>query len=231
MSARKMPGLPFRLTVVNLAAAGAALVWVAAVGAAVVRIGGEVDSSYLELRAAAWPEVQREKQIAEEEADVQPPPFASLETNVEVEEVALVEYTPAEVEPVQEVVVEEVVAAEAGEVVTFNGRPLRKVRTIRMRVTAYSPDERSCGKWADGITASGYSVWTNGMKLVAADTRILPFHSLVSVPGYNNGKPVPVLDRGGAIKGNRLDVLFPTHEIAMQWGVQWLNVDVWEYAD
>lgn len=113
----------------------------------------------------------------------------------------------------------------------FNGRPIRPVKTMTMTVTAYSPDERSCGKWADGITASGYSVWTNGMKLVAADTRILPFGSLISIPGYDNENIVPVLDRGGAIKGKRLDVLYPTHERARQWGVQELEVTIWEYAD
>jgi 3D (Asp-Asp-Asp) domain-containing protein len=113
----------------------------------------------------------------------------------------------------------------------FNNRPIRAVGTMTMTVTAYSPDERSCGKWADGITASGYSVWTNGMNLVAADESILPFGSLVSVPGYDNGDVVPVLDRGGAIKGKRLDVLYATHERAMQWGVQKLEVTIWEYAD
>lgn len=121
--------------------------------------------------------------------------------------------------------------ASAGGQPTFNGRPIYKVRSIDMLVTAYSPDARSCGKWADGKTASGYSVWTNGMKLVAADTRMLPFGSIVTVPGYNDGKPVPVLDRGGMIKGRRLDVLYPTHEIARQWGSQRLRVDVWAYAD
>ena len=100
-----------------------------------------------------------------------------------------------------------------------------------MTVTAYSPDERSCGASADGITASGFSVWTNGGRMVAADTSLLPFGTLVSVPGYDNGSPVPVLDRGGAIKGRRLDVLYGTHGVARQWGVQSLDVDVWEYAD
>lgn len=113
----------------------------------------------------------------------------------------------------------------------FNGRPLRAVRTVSMRVTAYSPDERSCGAHADGITASGYSVETNGGALVAADPRLLPLGSLVSVPGYDDGAVVPVLDVGGAIKGARLDVLFPTHERAVQWGVRELEVTVWEYAD
>lgn len=119
----------------------------------------------------------------------------------------------------------------ADDAVRFGHRTLRPVRTIRMVVTAYSPDARSCGKWADGITASGKSVWTNGMKLVAADTRLLPFGSIISVPGYNGGRPVPVLDRGGKIKGKRLDVLYPTHEIARRWGRQTLEVTVWEYAD
>lgn len=114
---------------------------------------------------------------------------------------------------------------------TFNNRPLRKAGTVRMLVTAYSPDARSCGASADNITASGYSVWTNAMKLVAADPRILPYGSIISVPGYDGGRPVPVLDCGGAIKGQRLDVLFPTHEVALQWGKRWVEVTVWKYAD
>lgn len=120
---------------------------------------------------------------------------------------------------------------ETQPVMSFDGRPLRRVRQMTMLTTAYSPDERSCGKWADGFTASGYSVWTNGMKLVAADTSILPFGTIVTIPGYNNGKPVQVLDRGGKIKGHRLDLLYPTHRRALQWGAQRLTVDVWEYAD
>jgi len=122
-------------------------------------------------------------------------------------------------------------ASDAAEMRSYNGRPVRVVATLRMRVTAYSPDERSCGGSADGITASGYSVLTNGGFLVAADPRVLPLGSLLSIPGYDDGAVVPVLDTGGAIKGNRLDVLYPTHELAVQWGVQELVVEVWEYAD
>ncbi len=114
---------------------------------------------------------------------------------------------------------------------SFNGRPVRPSRTVRMMVTAYSPDARSCGAFADGITASGYSVKTNGMRLVAADTALLPFGTMLSIPGYDDGYIVPVLDRGGAIKGDHLDALFPTHEAALQWGVQYLDVTIWEYAD
>ena len=113
----------------------------------------------------------------------------------------------------------------------FDGRPVVPIRTLRMRVTAYSPDERSCGRHADGITASGYSVETNGGHMVAADKRWFRFGSLVSIPGYADGQIVPVLDRGGAIKGNRLDVLYPTHERACAWGVQYIYVTEWAYDD
>jgi 3D (Asp-Asp-Asp) domain-containing protein len=113
----------------------------------------------------------------------------------------------------------------------FNGRPVRPARQMWMTVTGYSPDERSCGDSADGLTATLHSVSTNNMKLVAADTSVLPFGSMLSVPGYDETKVVPVLDRGGAIKGRRLDLLFPTHEEARQWGVKRLLVTVWEYAD
>lgn len=113
----------------------------------------------------------------------------------------------------------------------FNGRPIRPARKVWMTVTAYSPDEQSCGEFADGYTATLHSVTTNGGNLVAADPTVLPYGSMVTVPGYDDENVVPVLDCGGAIKGKRLDVLYPTHERALQWGVQRLPVIVWEYAD
>lgn len=113
----------------------------------------------------------------------------------------------------------------------FDGRPVRPARVLLMRVTAYSPDHRSCGEFADGQTATLHSVWTNGMRLVAADPKVLPYGTMLTVPGYADNEIVPVLDCGGAIKGARLDLLYPTHERALQWGVQDLRVVIWEYAD
>lgn len=122
-------------------------------------------------------------------------------------------------------------ASRAEEIRWFNGRPIRPARAVWMTVTAYSPGAESCAPFDDGKTATLHSVWTNAMNLVAADTSILPFGSLVSVPGYDDGRVVPVLDRGGAIKGMMLDVLYPTATEARQWGVQRLPVVIWEYAD
>jgi 3D (Asp-Asp-Asp) domain-containing protein len=117
------------------------------------------------------------------------------------------------------------------EVRWFDGRPARPARQYWMTVTGYSPDERSCPGTADGLTATLHSVQTNNMKLVAADTSLLPYGSMLSIPGYDDQQIVPVLDCGGAIKGRRLDLLFPTHEAARKWGRQRLLVTVWEYCD
>ena len=96
-------------------------------------------------------------------------------------------------------------------------------RPRRMLVTAYCPCPICCGPNAQGITASGRPVSANGGKFVAAD-RAVPFGTMLVIPGYNDGRPVEVLDRGGAIKGDHLDVYFPTHEEALQWGKQYLMV-------
>lgn len=95
-------------------------------------------------------------------------------------------------------------------------------RTVRMRVTAYCPCAKCCSQYADGITANGHRI-VQGDRFVAAD-RQYAFGTHLIVPGYNGSRPVRVLDRGGAIKGNRLDVFFNTHQEALEWGVQYLDV-------
>jgi 3D (Asp-Asp-Asp) domain-containing protein len=99
-------------------------------------------------------------------------------------------------------------------------------RTIRMEVTAYCPCVKCCGPKAQGITASGKLITLNGGKFVAADTSVLPFGTKLVIPGYADNQAVEVADRGGAIKGNKLDLFFPTHEAALVWGRQMVEVTV-----
>jgi 3D (Asp-Asp-Asp) domain-containing protein len=103
-----------------------------------------------------------------------------------------------------------------------------KVRTMLMEVTAYCACKKCCGPRAQGITASGKRVNFNGGRFVAADPKVLKFHTKLLIPGYANGQPVQVIDKGGAIKGNKLDVFFASHEVARQWGRQKLTVTVIE---
>lgn len=95
-------------------------------------------------------------------------------------------------------------------------------RVVRMRVTAYCPCSKCCGEFSDGITACNYRI-QDGDRFVAADKRY-PFGTEMIIPGYNASKPVQVKDRGGAIKNDKLDVFFNTHEQALAWGVQYLDV-------
>jgi len=112
---------------------------------------------------------------------------------------------------------EEVVEAE-----TVEPQSIRLVEATVMKVTAYCPCKECCGRYTDGFTASNYQI-EKGDRFVAADKGI-PFGTMLVVPGYNNGKPVPVLDRGKAIVKDRLDVFFDTHQEALDWGVKWLVI-------
>jgi 3D (Asp-Asp-Asp) domain-containing protein len=108
-------------------------------------------------------------------------------------------------------------------------KPIRskpRTRTLRMLVTAYCPCKICCGKFSDNVTASGKSIYTNRSMFVAADTSLLKFGTMLSIPGYRGGQAVPVLDRGSKIRGYHLDVFYQSHRQAQKWGKQYLNVKV-----
>ena len=105
-----------------------------------------------------------------------------------------------------------------------NSHHARQWQTVPMRVTAYCPCPKCCGRFSDGITACAHKI-KPGDTFVAAD-QMYPFGTEMIVPGYNNARPVKVLDRGGAIKGNRLDVFFHSHQQALNWGVRYIDVKV-----
>lgn len=87
------------------------------------------------------------------------------------------------------------------------------------KVTAYCPCSKCCGKYANGYTSSGTKA-TPG-RTVAAPSN-MSFGTKLNI----NGKTYVVEDRGGAIKGNRIDVYVNTHSEALAWGVKYLPVEV-----
>ena len=107
---------------------------------------------------------------------------------------------------------------------TANAEQTPQWQTVQMRVTAYCPCEKCCGKYSDGITASGHKI-RPGDVFVAADRRYAMDTEMI-IAGYNNTEPVKVLDRGGAIRGDRLDVFFYSHQEALNWGVRYLDVKI-----
>jgi 3D (Asp-Asp-Asp) domain-containing protein len=100
---------------------------------------------------------------------------------------------------------------------------------VLMNVSAYCPGACCCGEFADGRTANDYEI-QEGDHFVAADKRFA-FGTKMIIPGYFGGKVVEVKDRGGAIKGNCLDLFFHDHQAALEWGRQQLYVRIINDAD
>lgn len=86
----------------------------------------------------------------------------------------------------------------------------------KFKITYYCPCKKCCGK-TDGITASG-------AKAVAGTTiavpKTIPFGTKLVV----NGHTYIAQDRGGSIKGNRIDIFVKSHKEALQKGVTYANV-------
>ena len=89
--------------------------------------------------------------------------------------------------------------------------------TETFKLTAYCPCMQCCGK-TDGITASGTKA-TEG-RTIAVDPNVIPFGTEVII----NGHTYIAEDKGGAIKDNRIDVYFDSHQDALEFGVQYADV-------
>ena len=112
---------------------------------------------------------------------------------------------------------EEILQASADTVVLrgTHGSPTRGGdwrRPLVMEATAYDPGPRSCGKWASGYTATGAKAERG---IVAVDDRVIPMGTRMYIPGYGFALAA---DRGGAIKGLRIDLCYPTYAEAIQFG-------------
>ncbi|MGG3564124.1 3D domain-containing protein [Neobacillus rhizosphaerae] len=94
--------------------------------------------------------------------------------------------------------------------------------------TGYTAGIESTGKSKGhpeyGITYSGVKVKRDLFSTVAADLNVFPIGTILFIPGYGYGV---VADKGGAIKGNELDLYYETVEdVYKQWGKKQLEVYV-----
>jgi len=94
--------------------------------------------------------------------------------------------------------------------------------------TGYTAGYESTGKRQGhpeyGITYSGVKVKRDLYSTVAADLNVFPIGTILFIPGYGYGV---VADKGGAIKGNELDLYFETvTDVYNLWGKKKLNVYV-----
>lgn len=96
------------------------------------------------------------------------------------------------------------------------------VRRLRMIATAYDPGPRSCGKYADGYTATGMRA---GHGVVAVDPRVIRLGTKLYVDGYGF---CVAGDVGRAIKGNRIDLGYNTYREAIRFGRRPVTVYILE---
>ncbi|WP_433742245.1 LysM peptidoglycan-binding domain-containing protein [Falsibacillus pallidus] len=93
-------------------------------------------------------------------------------------------------------------------------------KELTVKATGYTADCEGCS----GITATGMNVKDNpNAKVISVDPSVIPLGSKVFVEGYGYATAA---DTGGAIKGNRIDILFPSKDQAMDWGVRTVKVKV-----
>ncbi|MBL3891537.1 SH3 domain-containing protein [Bacillus cereus] len=99
-------------------------------------------------------------------------------------------------------------------------------REFQVLATAYTADPLENGyKAGDQVkSALGHNLTANpNMKLIAVDPSVIPLGSKVWVEGYG----VAIAgDTGGAIKGNKIDVLMPDKGTSSSWGRKTVTVKV-----
>jgi len=92
-------------------------------------------------------------------------------------------------------------------------------------LTAYCLCARCCGIWSAEhpsrigtgfVQRSASGTIPQAGRTIAVDTSVIPFGTYVKI----NGHVYIAEDRGGAIRGNKIDILKPDHETAMRFGRQ-----------
>lgn len=109
-------------------------------------------------------------------------------------------------------------------------QPTQVVKTLYIEFTYYTANCKGCS----GKTYTGYdvrnTVYYNGMRILATDPNVIPTYSIVRFEF--NGEMVTgiALDKGGAIKGHKVDMLVATRQEAITLGRQVKKVEILRYG-
>lgn len=118
--------------------------------------------------------------------------------------------------------VDEIILEGTKEVPTVPGTSdVEYSKVLTMNATAYCPCTICCGAYANGYTANGMKA---GYGVAAVDTSVIPLGTKLYVEGYGY---CIAADIGGAIKGNRIDLCYGSHQAALNSGFGHKNVKVY----
>ncbi len=97
---------------------------------------------------------------------------------------------------------------------------ISNLRAEVFMTTAYCSCEKCCDK---DPSDEWYGITTTGTKVkwgtVAVDRKVIKLGHKLRIDGFPN-TTFRAEDVGGAITGNHLDIWFPSHEAALEFGVQ-----------
>lgn len=102
--------------------------------------------------------------------------------------------------------------------ITINGKTYR-ARKMQVKATAYTSAPNEGGAYA-----------YNGERLreghIAADLTVLPLNTKIYIPELN--RICTVVDKGSAIKNNKIDIFMNSRQKAMQWGIKNITIYILE---
>ncbi|MFD2370338.1 3D domain-containing protein [Brevibacillus sp. GCM10020057] len=124
-------------------------------------------------------------------------------------------------------------ASSFTQVIDKNDLLLDQYPKVRVIATGYYAGYESTGKNPShpsyGITYSGVKVRRDDYSTIAADLSIFPIGTVLYIPGYGYGV---VADKGGAIRGHKIDLYFETkQDVFKQWGKKAVDVYVVKRGD
>ena len=102
--------------------------------------------------------------------------------------------------------------------ITVNGKTY-KARKMQVKASAYTSAPNEGGAYA-----------YNGERLreghIAADLTVLPLNTKIYIPELN--RICTVVDKGSAIKNNKIDIFMNSRQKAMQWGIKNITIYILE---
>ena len=110
---------------------------------------------------------------------------------------------------------------------------IESYEVLTVSITAYCPCVSCCGIWSaqhesrigtDYVQKTSSGTIPTAGRTIATDPKVIPAGSRVIIDGHE----YIAEDTGGGIKGNRIDIAFDTHDEAMAFGRQGLDIYILE---
>jgi len=105
--------------------------------------------------------------------------------------------------------------------VSRSGSTVARGRTVYVVATGYCSCNKCNYPYGGKPSYLGHPLRKG---IVAVDPKVIPMGSKLYIEGYGEGI---ASDQGNAIKGNRIDLCFNSHQEALNWGIRTVKVTIY----